>query len=78
MINQTLNTPFFYFSYTYDLTHTLQRLSAMGPNFHEVKNSGHSNQIGFEYVAINQIIFYVLDGYGATSRPSIHVEWALA
>lgn len=37
MVNQTLNTPFFYFSYTYDLTHTLQRLSAMDPNFYEVK-----------------------------------------
>lgn len=36
MINQTLNTPFFYFSYTYDLTHSLQRLSAAGSNFYEV------------------------------------------
>ncbi|XP_031625272.1 phosphatidylinositide phosphatase SAC1 [Contarinia nasturtii] len=35
MINQTLNTPFFYFSYAYDLTHTLQRLSALDSNFYE-------------------------------------------
>lgn len=39
MINHTLNTPFFYFSYTYDLTHTLQRLSAMGANFQEVMST---------------------------------------
>lgn len=36
MITNTLNTPFFYFSYTYDLSHTLQRLSAVGSYFYEV------------------------------------------
>jgi len=26
MVKQTFNTPYYYFSYTYDLTHTMQRL----------------------------------------------------
>lgn len=33
MLRTTLDTPFFYFSYTYDLTHTLQRLHSMPPEF---------------------------------------------
>lgn len=33
MIKSVLDTPFFYFSYTYDLTHTLQRLHSMPPEF---------------------------------------------
>lgn len=37
MINHTLNTPFFYFSYTYDLTHSCQRLSSVAPEFNEVR-----------------------------------------
>lgn len=36
MINHVLNTPFFYFSYTYDLSHSLQRLNAIPSNFYEV------------------------------------------
>lgn len=36
MMNQTLSTPFFYFSYTYDLTHSLQRINSVGPEFYEV------------------------------------------
>lgn len=31
MLHQVLDTPFFYFSYTYDLSHSLQRRHAMGP-----------------------------------------------
>lgn len=33
MIQQVLNTPFIYFSYSYDLTHTLQRLHDISPEF---------------------------------------------
>lgn len=33
MVRQVLDTPYFYFSYTYDLTHTLQRLYFSGPDF---------------------------------------------
>uniref|UniRef100_W8BM43 Phosphatidylinositol-3-phosphatase SAC1 n=1 Tax=Ceratitis capitata TaxID=7213 RepID=W8BM43_CERCA len=33
MLRQTLDTRFFYFSYWYDLTHTLQRLHGMPPDF---------------------------------------------
>jgi len=33
MLQQVLNTPYLYFSYTYDLTHTLQRLHSMAPEF---------------------------------------------
>lgn len=33
MIRKTLDTPFFYFSYSYDLTHTLQRLHSCPPDF---------------------------------------------
>lgn len=36
MINRVLDTPFFYFSYTYDLSHTLQRLHAMSAELNEV------------------------------------------
>ncbi|RWS27752.1 Phosphatidylinositide phosphatase SAC1-like protein, partial [Leptotrombidium deliense] len=33
MIKTVLNTPHFYFSYSYDLSHTLQRLQNSGPDF---------------------------------------------
>uniref|UniRef100_A0A7G3AHR1 Phosphatidylinositol-3-phosphatase SAC1 n=1 Tax=Lutzomyia longipalpis TaxID=7200 RepID=A0A7G3AHR1_LUTLO len=33
MIRRTLSTPNYYFSYTYDITHTLQRLNGMPPEF---------------------------------------------
>ena len=40
MIRQVLNTPHFYFSYTYDLTHTYQRLQDLkqSPDFLKVNN----------------------------------------
>jgi phosphatidylinositol 4-phosphatase len=33
MVKLVLDTPYFYFSYTYDLTHTLQSLYNAGPDF---------------------------------------------
>lgn len=39
MVNQILSTPFFYFSYTYDVTHSLQRLNAMPSDFAEVSGA---------------------------------------
>jgi SacI homology domain len=33
MMKQLLDTPHLYFSYTYDLTHSLQRLNSMSPEF---------------------------------------------
>uniref|UniRef100_A0A0K8TMQ9 Phosphatidylinositol-3-phosphatase SAC1 n=1 Tax=Tabanus bromius TaxID=304241 RepID=A0A0K8TMQ9_TABBR len=33
MLRKVLDTPFLYFSYSYDLTHTLQRLQSMPPDF---------------------------------------------
>lgn len=36
MINHVLNVDGFYFSTTYDLTHTLQRLSNTSPEFQEM------------------------------------------
>lgn len=33
MVEQVLATPYIYFSYTYDLTHTMQRLHSSGPEF---------------------------------------------
>lgn len=33
MVRQMLDTPYYYFSYTYDLTHTLQRLHSMPQHF---------------------------------------------
>lgn len=36
MVEQLLNTPYIYFSYTYDLTHTLQRLHNTAPDFLQV------------------------------------------
>jgi len=33
MIKQTFNTPYYYFSYTYDLTHTMQRLYNTSSSF---------------------------------------------
>lgn len=38
MVKHILDTPFFYFSYTYDLTHTLQRLNAVGRDFDTVSS----------------------------------------
>ncbi|XP_055604913.1 phosphatidylinositol-3-phosphatase SAC1 [Uranotaenia lowii] len=32
MLRQVLDTPYYYFSYTYDLTHTLQRLYSLSPD----------------------------------------------
>lgn len=36
MLQKILDTPYFYFSYTYDLTHTLQRLHSMPQSFNQV------------------------------------------
>lgn len=36
MINVVLRTQSFYFSYTYDITHTLQRLQTSSPDFHSI------------------------------------------
>lgn len=36
MLQKILDTPYFYFSYTYDLTHTLQRLYSMPSIFNQV------------------------------------------
>lgn len=36
MLNNVLNTDGFYFSATYDLTHTLQRLANTSPEFQEM------------------------------------------
>ncbi|XP_050442275.1 phosphatidylinositol-3-phosphatase SAC1 [Adelges cooleyi] len=33
MVKQTFSTPYYYFSYTYDLTHTMQRLYNTSPSF---------------------------------------------
>lgn len=33
MVSTILDTPYFYFSYTYDLTYSLQRLYNAGPDF---------------------------------------------
>lgn len=33
MIRAILDTPYLYFSYSYDITHTLQRLHSMSPEF---------------------------------------------
>lgn len=36
MIKSVLSTPYFYFSYTYDLSHTMQRLHNTPPEFLQV------------------------------------------
>lgn len=36
MVKSVLNTPYFYFSYTYDLSHTMQRLHNTTPEFLQV------------------------------------------
>lgn len=36
MIKSVLNTPYFYFSYTYDISHTMQRLHNTPPEFLQV------------------------------------------
>lgn len=38
MVKSVLNTPYFYFSYTYDLSHTMQRLHNTTPEFLQVFN----------------------------------------
>ena len=50
MIEHVLNTPNLYFSYTYDLTHTLQRLHNTMPEFLQVhcqKSGGLKPDKGF-------------------------------
>lgn len=37
MVKQTLNTPYYYFSYTYDLTHSMQRLYNTSSSFANVR-----------------------------------------
>lgn len=37
MIKETFNTPYYYFSYTYDLTHTMQRLYNTSESFAKVR-----------------------------------------
>lgn len=44
MLRTVLDTPFFYFSYTYDLTHSLQRLHSMPPEFFLKVNNANSVQ----------------------------------
>lgn len=36
MVDRALNTPFFYFSYTYDLSHSLQRLQSLPAELNEL------------------------------------------
>jgi len=36
MVESVLNTPFLYFSYSYDITHTMQRLHNTTPEFLQV------------------------------------------
>lgn len=36
MIRNILDTPYYYFSYTYDISHSLQRLHSMPPEFLQV------------------------------------------
>lgn len=36
MVKSVLNTPYFYFSYTYDLSHSMQRLHNTTPEFLQV------------------------------------------
>lgn len=35
MIELVLSTPYYYFSYSYDITHTIQRLHQIGPDFYQ-------------------------------------------
>lgn len=37
MVKQTFNTPYYYFSYTYDLTHTMQRIYNASGSFLNVR-----------------------------------------
>lgn len=39
MVKSVLNTPYFYFSYTYDLSHTMQRLHNTTPEFLQVSTA---------------------------------------
>jgi len=48
MIKSVLNTPYFYFSYTYDLSHTMQRLHNTTPEFLQVNIIG---SISHRYIA---------------------------
>lgn len=47
MIELVLNTPYLYFSYTYDLTHSLQRLHNTMPEFLQV--STFSARLSFSH-----------------------------
>lgn len=72
MISQTLSTPFFYFSYTYDLTHSLQRLSSMNTEFYEVKCAFLKTKCYLNHKW--ELVYFFLVGYGTTRRSEIHLE----
>lgn len=44
MIHLVLSTPYFYFSYSYDLTHSLQRLHSAGPGFNSQSMFARADQ----------------------------------
>lgn len=53
MIKSILNTPYFYFSYTYDLSHTMQKLHNTNPEFLQVI-------ICWIFIYDNYIIFFYI------------------
>lgn len=50
MVKQTFDTPYYYFSYTYDLTHSMQRLYNTSTSFINVR-------IYFILVKLIKIVF---------------------
>lgn len=44
MLDEVLNTPFFYFSYDYDVSHSLQRLNTMSPEFKQLGLAERAHQ----------------------------------
>lgn len=44
MLDEILNTPFFYFSYDYDISHSLQRFHSLPTEYHQLGLAERANQ----------------------------------
>lgn len=58
MVDDVLKTPHLYFSYTYDLTHSLQRLHNTMPEFLQV---GKKSVLNFQIICRFLIILFFLE-----------------
>ncbi|KAL5277196.1 SACM1L family protein [Megaselia abdita] len=81
MLQKILDTPYFYFSYTYDLTHTLQRLHSMPTTFNQSSLLDRADKRfvwngymlkNFNCVGMNRFALPLLLGFVSINQASIN------